>query len=74
MKTQYDAWLEAEKSKIHAEFEEKRQQIEGKAFIAGMEGKNKSDNELKVLSAEYEALNQQEQEAVAEFLRQIKSE
>lgn len=73
MKTQYDLYLESEKSKLHAEYETKRQELLGKSFIAGMNGKCKDDDEVLSISAQYKELNEQEQVAVDEFMRQIQS-
>lgn len=73
MKSQYDLWLEAEQNKIHQEYEEKRQELFGKSFLAGMNGKNKQDEEVQSISAQCKELDKQEQAAVDEFMRQIQS-
>lgn len=36
MKTQYDAWLEQEKQKIHNKHEEVRQKLREEAFLLGL--------------------------------------
>lgn len=72
--TQYDAWVKQETDKIHNEYEAKREELFGKAFLAGMSGKNKKDEDVKSVSAQYKELDKQEQASINEFMSQIQSQ
>lgn len=67
MKTYYDLWVQEEKKKIHAEFENKRQELFGKLFVAGLNEKSKDDVDIQAISSELKNLDAQEQELISQF-------
>jgi hypothetical protein len=71
--SQYDEWVKQEKAKIHKEYDQKREDLLGKSFEAGIDNPNQKSQRSQ-LSADYERLAQEEQTAIDTFMRTINTQ